>query len=138
MVSFAVSGTRVPAESISGAGAAGLAGAGLGRGAFFSGAAFAGWLAGAGTSFMAAVDSVGASVRLRAVESEDWLVCSPFAQARNPAIARLAASCTPCRWMLFISPLLSVSQAPNIRERPSEFPYETRLARWRWYAALPS
>src|SRR5207253_213148 len=92
MVSFAVSGTRVPAESISGAGAAGLAGAGLGGRAFFSGAAFAGWLAGAGTSFMAAVDSVGASVRLRAVESADRLVCSPLTQARNATPASAAKS----------------------------------------------
>jgi hypothetical protein len=43
---------------------------------------------GAGTSRTAAVDSVGARVRLRAVASVDWLVCSPLAQATSKAAAR--------------------------------------------------
>src|SRR2546426_10438871 len=68
IVSLAASGTRVPAAAVSVVGAAGLGG---GLGARFSGAALAGWVARAGTSFRAAVDSAGASVRLRAVESLD-------------------------------------------------------------------
>src|SRR5439155_515978 len=70
--SLAASGTRVPAAAVSVVGAAGLGAGGLGAGVFFSGATLAGWVAGAGTSFIAAVDSVGASVRLRAVESAVW------------------------------------------------------------------
>ena len=71
IVSLAASGTRVPAAAVSVVGTAGLGG-GLGArfsGAALSGAALAGSAARAGTSFKAAVDSVGASVRLRAVES---------------------------------------------------------------------
>src|SRR5256885_6732367 len=92
MVSLAASGTRVPAASISGAGAAGLGGVGFLTGMAFSGAALAGSVAAAGTSFMAAVDSVGARVRLRAVESADRLVCSPLTQARNATPASAATS----------------------------------------------
>src|SRR6266849_5107317 len=58
--SLAVAGTRVPAASMSGAG---FGGAAFFTGAFFSGAGLAASVARAGTSFRAAVDSVGASVR---------------------------------------------------------------------------
>src|SRR5438874_8496276 len=92
IVSLAASGTRAPAARVSGAGAAGFGGAGFLTGVAFSGAAFAGSVAAAGTSFMAAVDSVGASVRLRAVESADRLVCSPLTQARNATPASAAKS----------------------------------------------
>src|SRR5207249_1849538 len=95
IVSTAVAGTRVPAASDSGAGAAGFGGTGFFTGVFFSGAGFAASVAGAGTSFRAAVDSVGARVRLRAVESADWLVWSGFAQARNATPASAATS-DPC------------------------------------------
>src|SRR5881397_3835896 len=87
IVSAAVAGTRVPAPSVSGAGAAGFGGTGFFTGAFFSGAGFAASVAGAGTSFRAAVDSVGARVRLRAVESALCPACSPFAHAKNPTPA---------------------------------------------------
>src|SRR5881227_554060 len=87
IVSLAASGTRAPAARVSGAGAAGFGGAG-----FLTGVAFSGSVAAAGTSFMAAVDSVGASVRLRAVESADRLVCSPLTQARNATPASAAKS----------------------------------------------
>src|SRR5437016_4963906 len=55
IVSLAVAGTRVPAASIRGAG---FAATGFFTGAFFSGAGFAASVAGGGTSFRAAVDSV--------------------------------------------------------------------------------
>src|SRR2546430_4984357 len=90
IVSLTASGTWVPAASISGAGAAGLGGVGFLTGVAFSGAAFAGSVAAAGTSFIAAVDSVGARVRMRAVESADRLGCSPFAPAREAVHAHAA------------------------------------------------
>src|SRR5881628_1629117 len=81
IVSLAVAGTRVPAASIRGAG---FAATGFFTGAFFSGAGFAASVAGAGTSFRAAVDSVGASVRLRAVESADWFAAHLVRRRRAP------------------------------------------------------
>src|SRR5205823_9195488 len=99
--SLAVSATRVPAARLNGAGAAGFGGTGFLTGVAFSGAALAGSVAAAGTSFMAAVDSVGASVRLRAVESADRLVCSPLTQARNATPAS-AAITDPCFGSLII------------------------------------
>src|SRR5213078_2099621 len=111
IVSLAASGTRVPVVRVSGAG-----GAGFLTGAAFSGAALAGSVAAAGTSFMAAVDSVGASVRLRAVESADRLVCSPLTQARNATPASAATS-DPCLGSLIISSLslsFGAYSAPNI------------------------
>src|SRR5436309_8000959 len=88
IVSPAVAGTRVPAANISGAGAAGFGGTGFFTGAFFSGAGLAASVAGAGTSFRAAADSVGASVRLRAVESALCAVFSPCTQANSATPAR--------------------------------------------------
>src|SRR5438552_15619830 len=90
IVSPAVAGTRVPAANISGAGAAGFGGTGFFTGAFCSGAGLAASYAGAGTSFRAAVDSVGASVRLRAVERADWLVWPGFPQAKDATLASAA------------------------------------------------
>src|SRR5213078_2652219 len=101
IVSLAVAGTRAPAASIRGAG---FAATGFFTGAFFSGAAFAASVAEGGTSFRAAVDSVGASVRLRAVESADWLVWSGFAQARSATPASAAKS-DPCFASLVMSSL---------------------------------
>src|SRR5213080_3926427 len=92
IVSLAVAGTRVPAASIRGAG---FAATGFFTGAFFSGAGFAASVAGGGTSFRAAVDSVGASVRLRAVESALCAVFSPGTQANSATPAR-AAKIDPC------------------------------------------
>src|SRR5436190_3832866 len=124
IVSLAASGTWVPAASISGTGAAGLGGVGFLTGVAFSGAALAGSVAGAGTSFMAAVDSVGARVRLRAVESADRLVCSPLTQASNAIPASVATS-SPCFWSLIISSLslsFGAYSAPNIGRWPLKFP----------------
>src|SRR5256886_12460021 len=119
----AVRATCVPAARLNGAGTAGFGGAGFLTGAAFSGAALAGSVAAAGTSFMAAVDSVGASVRLRAVESADRLGCSPLTQARNATPASAATS-DPCFWSLNISspPLnFGAYSAPHIGGVPGKF-----------------
>src|SRR5256885_700221 len=100
-VAVAASGTGVLAGRRSGAGAAGFGGAGFCTGGAFSGAGLAAAVGGAGTSFMAAVDSVGASVRLRAVESVDRLVCSPLTHPSNMTLAR-AVNSDPCLWSLII------------------------------------
>src|SRR5206468_9177324 len=121
MESLAVAGTRLPAASISGAG---FGAAGFFTGVFVSVAGFAASVAGAGTSFRAAVDSVGASVRLRAVESADWLCCSPCTQAASAKAATVAAS----RDTVFRSVVMNslspngLSLAPNIGMSASEFP----------------
>ena len=118
IVSLAVAGTRVPAASIRGAG---FAATGFFTGAFFSGADFAASVAGAGTSFRAAVDSVGASVRLRAVESADRLCCSPCTQAASAAPASTTTS-HPCFCRLIISSLSVSFAGPNIGKWPIRFP----------------
>src|SRR2546425_10305384 len=63
MDSLAASGTLVPAASVSVVGAAGLGGGG------FTTAFLAGCTAGAGTSFIAAVDSAGAPAGVPAAEA---------------------------------------------------------------------
>src|SRR3989442_14564197 len=84
MDSLAASGTLVPAASVSVVGAAGLGGGG------FTTAFLAGCTAGAGTSFIAAVDSAGASGRVRAGGSAGWLRRLPLC-ARAEAAARQGA-----------------------------------------------
>src|SRR6058998_2487384 len=81
--SLAVSPTRVPAARVRVVGAGGAA-------AFFS-----------GTSFIAADDSVGASVRLRAVESACCADCSPLTQA-NAVAARATARYDQYFWRVVI------------------------------------
>src|SRR2546425_10151597 len=86
--SLAASPTRVPAARGRGGGAAGL-----GAGALWAGgvAFFSGWAGcAAGTAFIAADDSVGAGVRVRAVESARCADCSPLTQA-NAVAARATA-----------------------------------------------
>jgi len=93
MVSLAARETLVPAPTVKVADDAGvvdLAGAGLtGWGVRVRGAGLGvgDGAGGGGTSLSAAVDSVGASARFRAVASSDWLACSPFAHANNAAAA---------------------------------------------------
>jgi len=93
--SLAASDIRVPAAAVSVVGAAGLGAGGLAAGwdVFFSGAGLAASVGGGGTSFIAAVDSVGASVRLRAVESADWFAWSLLT---HPAKATAVSSATRC------------------------------------------
>src|SRR5437879_10098035 len=111
--SLAVSPTRVPAARVRVVGAAGLGAGALGAGvvAFFS-----------GTSFIAADDSVGASVRLRAVESARCADCSPLAQA-NAVAARATARYDQCFCRILICHLYQGSLAPNIGESPLELYY---------------
>ena len=97
--SLAVSPTRVPAARVRVVGAAGLGAGVLGAGvvAFFSGCLGCA----AGTSFIAPDDSVGASVRLRAVESACCADCSPLTQA-NAVAARATARYDQYFWRVVI------------------------------------
>src|SRR3989454_9959652 len=91
--------TGVPAARVRVVGAAGL-----GAGALWAGvvAFFSGWAGcAAGTSFIAADDSVGASVRLRAVESACCADCSPLTQA-NAVAARATARYDQYFWRVVI------------------------------------
>src|SRR5712691_12527960 len=67
----------VPAGAVYSVGAGGVTGLGLAAGGRTAGVG-----SGTGTSCRAALVSLGASVRLRAVESGAALDCSPLAQAR--------------------------------------------------------
>src|SRR5437899_2483365 len=107
--SLAASPTRVPAARVRVVGAAGL-----GAGALWAGvvAFFSGWAGcAAGTSFIAADDSVGARVRLRAVESARRADCSPLTQA-NAVAARATARYDQCFCRILICHLCQGSPAP--------------------------
>jgi hypothetical protein len=85
MVSVTATSRCVPDATVSVAGGAGLVGG-------FAGGRVAGALDGTGMSLIAPEESLGASVRLRAVESAGWLLArSLLAQAPNTTAQVTAA-----------------------------------------------
>ena len=85
IVSVTAMSSAVPDATVTVAGGGGLFGG-------LAGGRVAGALVGAGTSFIVAEVSLGANVRLRAVESAGWLLArSPLAQAPSSAAQIRAA-----------------------------------------------